>query len=143
MAKVPKPADPTARGSAVFRVLVIGTALARDLERLKTALSEIQRMTWDMRRPLEIVFDDYPSGASVLAAHAAAQLGAHFQIFQPSSAQEALDQDRRWAKLLLDTQPNLVVMVWRGRKPVIKRTRNLLTAMESMTYEYDELGGTP
>lgn len=99
---------------ATYRVLVAGSALARDAEAVRNVIQNLQEIQPAMGKLLEVVTDDYPSGATPLALQACLDLGVHHQAYEETDPRRALDKDARWAYFLTKLPVDLIVLVWHG-----------------------------
>lgn len=108
-----------------YRVAVFGSLMARDIARLEGLLTAVRRAAGPAR-PLEVVFDDFPAGAPLLAAQAAMTLGIQPRMVEPRNDDEALDPDALWSYYIGNNDVHLVILIGYDIPPPFEKTRQTI-----------------
>ena len=125
--------------ASTYRVLLIGSALVRDPDKLFEHLRSLRLALWKERRPLVLVFDNYPSGLLEIAADVVSRLGIAYEVHEPTNPKERLVADARWAKLIEKGHADMVLCIkYRGSMPYHRATTAAANAAGIEVYEYDE-----
>lgn len=124
--------------TGALHVFVGGSALCRDLERLRGILRDLHRAQYAIGRPVVVFTDDYPSGVGDMATRLCIEEGIGTQVFDAYPKGQALNYDARWATLVEKCGVEYAILGW-WREPLdVPTLREVLAARSAILYEYLE-----
>lgn len=124
--------------TGALHVFVGGSALCRDLERLRGILRDLHHAQYAIGRPVVVFTDDYPSGAGEMATRLCVEEGIGTEVFDAYAKGQALNYDVRWASLVEKCRIEYAVLGW-WREPLdVPTLREALADRGAILYEYTE-----